>query len=188
MALGFNTLRLVEAESGRSLKEFGKTDGLITSLTFHPAGVQVLVVDGGCPGSTVRLFDIATGKETILGSKISQHHVGATYSSDGKKIAVSDGAGHAIFWDASAASKVRTLSGIHPMTDTLLFTPDGKTLLAAGISRGVDVQHWDTSGVTRPIDTIKPKYRGTQQLRQLLDAPDGCATRNSPGPSCPTKR
>jgi WD40 repeat protein len=156
VALGFNTLRLVEAESGRSLKELGKTDGSVTSLTFHSAGLQVLVVDGACPGSTVRLFDIATGKETILGSKIPQDHIGANYSPDGKTIAVSDGKGDVIFWDASAASKVATLSGIHPMTDTLLFTPDGKTLLAAAISRGGDVQIWDASGVIRAKNAIKP--------------------------------
>jgi len=150
VALGFNTLRLVDAESGRRLKELGKTDGSVTSLKFHPAGVQVLVVDGACPGTTVRLFDIATGKETILGSKIPQDHIGANYSPDGKTIAVSDGKGNAIFWDASAAVKVGTLAGVHALTDTLIFTPDGKNLLAAGISRGADVQLWDAAGVLRP--------------------------------------
>ena len=69
---------------------------------------------------------------------------------------MSDGKGNAIFWDASAASKVGTLSGIHPMTDTLLFTSDGKTLLAAAISRGADVQLWDASGVMREKDAVKP--------------------------------
>lgn len=155
VALGFKTLRLVEAESERSLKELGKTDGSVTSLTFHPAGVQVLVVDGACPGSTVRLSDIATGKQTILGSKIPQDHIGANYFPDGTAIAVSDGKGKAILFDASAASQVGTLSGIHPMTDTLLFTPDGKTLLSAAISRGPDVQIWDVSGAWSPKNEIK---------------------------------
>lgn len=155
LALGFNTLRLVEPESGRSLKEIGKMDGSVTNLKFHPAGVQILVVDGACSGTTVRLLDTVTGKETLLGDKILSHLIGAAYSPDGKTIAVSDGSRHAIFWDVSTGSKVGMLSGIHQLTDTLIFTPDGKSLLAARTNQGAEIQVWDVAGVLHPKDEIK---------------------------------
>jgi WD40 repeat protein len=155
LAFGFNTLRLVEPESGRSLKEIGKMDGSVTSLKFHPTGVQILVVDGACSGTTVRLLDTVTGKEKLLGDKILSHLVGAAYSPDGKTIAVSDGARHAAFWDASSAINIGMLSGIQQLTDTLIFTPNGTSLLAARTNQGAEVQVWDVSGVLHPKDEIK---------------------------------
>lgn len=151
LAMGFNTLRLVEAESGRGIKEIGKMDGSVTSLKFHPSGGQLLVTDGACPGTTVRILDIVTGKGTLFGSKIPLERVGATYSPDGKTIVVSDAAKHAIFWDVASGSKVGILPGIYQLSDTLMFSPDGKSLFAAITNQQLaDVQIWDASAVLRP--------------------------------------
>jgi WD40 repeat protein len=149
LALGFNTVRLVEADSGRSIKEVGKMTGFVTSLRFHPAGVQVLALDGSCPGTTIRLLDTLTGKETLLAEKIPFHQGGAAYSPDGTTVAASDGAGHSVFWDVASGSKLGMLSGIHPTTDTVIFLPDRKSLLAATTNQGAAVQVWDLSGIVR---------------------------------------
>jgi WD40 repeat protein len=149
LALGFNTVRLVEAENGRAIKEVGKMTGAVTALRFHPAGVQVLALDGSCPGTTIRMLDTVNGKETILAEKIPLSQIGAAYSADGKTIAASDGAGKAIFWDVSSGSKIGTLAGLDPRTDTLIYMPGGKSLLAATTQQGAAVQVWDLSGIVR---------------------------------------
>lgn len=147
LALGFNTLRLVEPANGKSIKEIGKMDGLVTSLKFSPAGGQILAVDGSCRGTTVRLLDTITGKETILGGKIPLEQVGAAYSRDGKTIVFNEATGNAVFWDVSTGTKLGTLSGIHRATDTLVFMPDGKSLLSARPGNSVNVQLWDVSRI-----------------------------------------
>lgn len=149
LALGFNTVRLVEADSGRAIKDIGKMTGFVTNLRFHPAGVQVLALDGSCPGTTIRRLDTLTGKETLLAEKIPLNQIGAAYSADGTTIAASDGAGHAVFWDVASGSNLGMLSGIYPLTDTLIFMPDRKSLLAATTNQGAAVQVWDLSGIVR---------------------------------------
>jgi FOG: WD40 repeat len=149
LALGFNTVRLVEAESGRGIKEVGKMTGHVTSLRFDPSGVQILALDGSCPGTTIRILDTITGKETLLAEKIPLHEIGAAYSPDGKIIAASDGAGRAVFWEVSSGGKFGMLAGIYPLTDTVIFLPDGKSLLAATTNQGAAIQVWELSGIVR---------------------------------------
>lgn len=154
LALGFNTLRLVEPVSGNSIKDIGKMEGLVTSLKFSPAGGQVLAVDGSCRGTTVRLLDTITGKETILGGKIPLEQVGAAYTRDGKTIAFNEATGNAVFWDVSTGTKLGTLPGIHRSTDTLIFMPDGKSLLTARPGDSGNIQFWDVSRIV-PIGNTK---------------------------------
>jgi len=130
LALGFNTLRLVEPATGTTIREIGKMDGRVTTLQFSPAGNHILVADGACPGTAVRQLESDTGEEMIVGEKIRSERVGARYSTDGKTIAVNNESAQVVFWDALTGKKLETLPGIDRSTNTLLFTPNGKRLLA----------------------------------------------------------
>src|SRR5262249_39142962 len=74
LALGFNTLQLVNPVTGTTIREIGEMDGRVTTLQFSPSGNDILVVDAGCPGTIVRLLETDTGEEMIIGEKIRSDH------------------------------------------------------------------------------------------------------------------
>jgi WD40 repeat protein len=142
IALGFNTLRLVNPATGVTIREIGKMDGRVTSVQFSSTGNDILVVDAACPGTTVRLLESETCEEMIVGEKIRSDHAVAALSRDGKTIVVSNESSQLTFWDALTGEKWETLSGLDRSTNTLLFTPDGKSLLT-GLSDSIgDVVVW----------------------------------------------
>jgi len=154
IALGFNTVRLAEASSGRSIREFGKVDGQVTSLAFYPDGAQLLAVDASCRGTMVRLLSVASGEETLIGDKIPSDGAGAAYAPDGKTIVVSDGMASLTFWDVSTAKSVRTIKGVDRSMSTLIFTPDGNRLLTGRNSEFGDILIWDTSSDMQPEKSL----------------------------------
>jgi WD40 repeat protein len=154
LALGFNNVRLVEASSGRSIREFGKMEGQITSLAFSPDGAQLLAVDASCRGTMARLIAIASGEDTIIGEKIPSDRAGAAYAPNGKTIVVSDGTANLAFWDMATAKYIRTVKGIDHSASKLIFTPDGNRLLTGRNSELGDVLVWDTATSILPHTTL----------------------------------
>jgi len=150
IALGFNTVRLAEASSGRSIREFGKVEGQVVSLGFSSDGAQLLAVDALCRGTTARLIGVASGEETLIGEKIPSDRAGAAYAPDGKTIVVSDGMASLTFWDVSTAKSIGTIKGVDRSTSTLIFTPDGNRLLTGHNSEIGDILIWDTASNTQP--------------------------------------
>jgi WD40 repeat protein len=150
IALGFNTVRLAEASSGRSSREFGKVEGQVVSLGFSPDGAQLLAVDASCRGTMVRLLGVGSGEETLIGEKIPSDCAGAAYTPDGKTIVVSDGMASLTFWDVSTAKSVQTITGVDRSASTLIFTSDGNRLLTGHNSEIGDILIWDTASKTQP--------------------------------------
>jgi WD40 repeat protein len=150
VALGFNTVRLAEASSGRSIREFGKVEGQLTSLAFSPDGAQLLGVDASCRGTMVRLLSVASGEETLIGEKIPSDRAGAAYAPDGKTIVVSDGTASLTFWDVSTAKSIGTIQGVDRSASTLIFTPDRNRLLTGRNSESGDILIWDAASIPQP--------------------------------------
>jgi WD40 repeat protein len=154
IALGFNTVVIVDVDSGKSVQEFGKTEGQTTSLEFSPDGGELLAVDSGCRGTTVRRLEIASGDETTVGEKIQYERVGATYSPDGKIIVVNDGFSQAIVWEADTGRKLKTLSGFHRDASALVFTQDNRLLVSGrGDTNRGDLLVWNAAEVVRATGT-----------------------------------
>ena len=165
LALGLNTLQLVEVDSGRRAAEFVELDGRATSIAFSPLGSHLLAVDSGCPGTTVRLIEIYSGDEIVFGGKIRFERVGAAFSADGSMIAINDGFSETAFWDAETGRKLTTLSNFHRDANFLVFTPDNRQLLSGrGDSYGSDVQIWN-------VDETLRAANGKRQRSRLLRQP-----------------
>jgi WD40 repeat protein/serine/threonine protein kinase len=110
-------------------------------LAFSPDGKSLA---GGARDRTVRVIDVATGRE--LAQEVHLDLVtGAAFSPDGKMLATASQKGHIKTWDMQPAEDAVALpipdnlgSGRHHIT--LRFTPDGTTLIVgnAGRTRLVD--------------------------------------------------
>jgi len=148
LALGLNTLQLVEVASGRRIQEFGKLDGRASSIAFSPTGTHILAVDSGCPGTTVRLVEIASGSETVFGEKIRSERVGAAFSAEGALVAINDGSSEAAFWDPETGRRLITLPEFHRDANSLVFTPDNQRLLSGRSGMyGSDVLVWNVDEI-----------------------------------------
>ena len=144
-ALGFNTVRLMDATSGRTISEGRTMEGRVRGLEFSRDGSRLLAVDAGCRGTTARLLNVASGEDSVIGEKIGSDLAGAAYMPDGKTIAVSDGQSTAAFWDVSTGKKTGEIQGLDRSTTTLRFTPDGQRLLTGRNGDACDLLIWDTA-------------------------------------------
>jgi WD40 repeat protein len=139
---------LVDPGTGKVLRRLPDAHRSPPGLAFSPDG-KVLAVGGS--SHTIRLWDVAAGKE-VGPAAGHQGAVGAAvYSPDGKTIATS-GADHTIrLWDAATGRELRRLSRpkLTPKDESRLGTPlvaflRGGRALAAAWGDGV-VGVWDTA-------------------------------------------
>jgi RNA polymerase sigma factor (sigma-70 family) len=106
--------------------------GRVWSVAVTPDGK--VAVSGGWDG-TVRIWDVATGKELrrlFADPETKPWIFGVAVSPDGKTLAATTHNRKIYFWDLATGRFLRQLPGHHEQTRSLAFTPDGKSLLLAG--------------------------------------------------------
>jgi WD40 repeat protein len=168
--LWFSTIHLWDIQAGKKVLTFGgeqflpfEGDELVlpevtTSLAFSPDGRTL--VSGGSTG-TVRLWEVATGKEimALRGEQDQETVVG--FSPDGKLIASGSGLDYYThfwmaplttkrkvirLWDAATGKELQRLQGHGTYVCSLAFSPDG-TRLATGLQNATALV-WDlTPGI-----------------------------------------
>ncbi len=128
-------IRLLDAKRGAEIRVFpGKGDRL--DCFAHSPDGQLLAV--GEPTGTVRLWEIATGKERFALKKHLASCTALTFSPDNRILASGDKEGVVSLWDVATGNIVRTLDpkidqgpGEYLGIGSLSFSPDGKTLLSS---------------------------------------------------------
>jgi WD40 repeat protein len=122
----------------------GHTD-VVWSVAFSPNGKRLVSASDDL---TVRVWDVATGKElhALRGHTISPY--GAVFSPDGKRIASASGhrwrpdhPGEVIVWHGETGTKLTTLGSPTSGFFGVAFSPDGKHVASAGMDTSVKV--WD---------------------------------------------
>ncbi|MFA4828880.1 MAG: caspase family protein [Thermodesulfovibrionales bacterium] len=134
------------AEKPEIFVQLGHTDQ-VTSVAFSPDGRYAL---SGSDDSTLKLWEVATGKEirAFIGHKSSV--VSGVFSSDGR-YALSGGGRGSMFdnrfdptirlWDISSGKEIRTFTGHARSITSVAFSPDGRYALSG--SKDGTLKLWD---------------------------------------------
>lgn len=141
---GKGTVHVFDLDTGKEFLKIEKRDDDIHALAFSPDG-QLLAT--GAEGRTVRLWDIASGKELVeLQRKrpseggYPQFVTSLAFSPDGRLLAGGDGSALRI-WEVSSGAEVLARLALRGWVTALGFSPEGR-MLAAGIADGTVVL-WD---------------------------------------------
>lgn len=154
---GFSEVRLWEVVSGKDTATFKVHDGMALSVAFSPDG-KILAAGCGVPGNgkepkttdpvgEIRLWDVATGKETATLKGRAGMVWSVVFSPNGKTLASSSHDGTVKLWDVATGKNTTTFQANTGFFGSVAFSPDGKTLA----SGGGPVKQWEGAGVTGEI-------------------------------------
>jgi WD40 repeat protein len=131
---------------------------VINSAQFSPNGKFVATVHGqgwSLGGSTLRIWDAATGKPLQVIQNKGMVMWQVTWSPDGKYLATGEQDGVTELWDAATLKLIRKLNGSSGFIDNLIWSPDSKRL-AAGDDKGT-LRVWDAESgnllYSQPVHT-----------------------------------
>lgn len=178
------TIRLWDAETGKELKSWLTTGGLLDA-TFHPNGDRILSVEAGA----VKVWAIDAEPVQVLPVEPGSWIIDATFSPDGKEVAAGSTGKvgwYADVWDL-ATNKTRLQLGNHDyVVHQVIYSPDGSRILTrTGTGRSTiwdaksgkelldpdtqkDQKDWsDISGFNRDGTKLVSLKGGALQLRDL---------------------
>ena len=138
-------------------------DSEATGVAFNPDGNQIAAI---MPGSTVKIWDVATSKLLLEFGTANPLFSGISFSPDGKYLAGSSGDVGAMIWDAETGEEIQYLADTAPITGAV-FSIDG-TILATMAENGT----WSLWDVNTGRLVIGPLVHGNS-IDRIAFSPDG---------------
>jgi WD40 repeat protein/serine/threonine protein kinase len=137
------TIQVRDAQTGALFRTVSGLDGVLAALLFSPDGSRLLGAD---EFGTVKIWDIATGREIAATRLTGVLIMCARFSGDGKRLAVGGLNGQLLtgdvrILDAETAREVSALKGHTLLALDVVFSPDGLRLATS--SGDHTVRLWD---------------------------------------------
>jgi len=144
------TIKLWDVASGRDLRILvGHTDG-VSSVAFNSDG-RTLASGGGNItnnitnnwGDTIKLWDVASGRELRALSGHTSRVNSVAFSPDGSTLASGSYDNAIKLWDVASGRELRTLAGHKGWVESVAFSPDGRTLASGSEDNTIEL--WDVA-------------------------------------------
>ncbi len=157
------------AEKVGEVRRFEGHEGPVRAVAYSPDGRYLLSGSGYPNGDrTVRLWDVAAGKEIRRFEGHTDQVFCVAYSPDGRR-ALSGGGDRTIrLWDVQSGKEIRRFQGHAGSILSLAFSPDGRYALSGGGEGDRTVRLWDveTGNEVR-------KFEGGGWVVGVAFSPDG---------------
>ena len=138
--------------------------GTVHSVAFSPDGKTLA---SGSRDRTVRLWEVASGKETATLPGHTDTVYSVAFSPDGKTLASGSGDRTVKLWDVASGKEAVTLRGHTDAALSVAFSPDGKTLASGSGDRTVRL--WDVAS-GQATGTLQERF---VSARFVAFSPDG---------------
>lgn len=170
-----NVVQLWDAQTGAHIKALTGHTQRVNAIAYSPDGKTI--VSGGADG-TVRLWDVATGKQkanlpheswiNFLFPWLNPSVNSVAYSPDGKTVAAIGMDGKLRLWDTQTTQLKAILIGHTGSVNAVVYSPDGKVIATAGDRTDDTVRLWDAvTGETKAVLT------GYTFINAVAYSPDG---------------
>ncbi len=133
-------LKLFNVEDGKLLGDFGISDDAFFALAWSPDGKRLASAGAD---RTIRVHDIATGKEELSIEDHADWVMGLAFSPDGTKLASASRDKTSKVFDAKTGDSLVTFNGHGESVYGVEFTPDGSQVVSAGADKQIRI--WNVS-------------------------------------------
>jgi WD40 repeat protein len=136
------------------VRRFEGHEGPVRAVAYSPDGRYALSGSGWPNGDrTVRLWDLAAGKEIRLFKGHAEQVLSVAFSPDGRRV-LSGGADRtARLWDVQSGKEIRRFEGHGDSIVSLAFSPDGRCALSGSVDRTARLWDVDTGNEIRKFET-----------------------------------
>ncbi len=141
-------LKLFSVEDGKLLGDFGVSDDAFFAVAWSPDGKKLASAGAD---RTIRVFDIATGKEELSIEDHADWVMGLAFSPDGTKLASASRDKTAKVFDAKTGDSLVTFNGHGDAVYGVAFTPDGKQVVTCGADKQIRIWNVGDAKETRKI-------------------------------------
>jgi WD40 repeat protein len=177
------SLKLWDAETGKLLRTITDAKDPIVDLAFSSTGETLTLLyrndDIASPKATIKHFNVQTGKLqlAIESSDCPPESYALACSPDSKLLAVCGRDQHLVLLDAQTGNRKTSFEQGSMLCRAIAFSPDGKTVVSAGMFKTIYV--WE-------IETAELKMKiGTEADPQAVSfSPDGKVMASDGGQFC----
>jgi WD40 repeat protein len=127
---------LYDPVKGTLIKRLGTMSDVALGLAYSPDGKQLAVC---AADRSIRVYDAASGKETLLIEDHADWVMCIAWSADGKRLVSGSRDKTVKIFDAATGDSVTTYPGHGETVLGVAFAPDGKSVLSSGADKKIHV-------------------------------------------------
>lgn len=144
----FGRLVLWEVQGQKFLRAIDTRQGEVKAVAVSPDG-KVVASGGNQDGDSVKLWDLASGKELWKFTQANREINQLLFVADGKKLVVTDNATNMYVLDADDGKTIAKLPGLHLVEGTA----DGQSIITTD---GTEFAAWDAKTLTKTQSIPRP--------------------------------
>jgi len=130
----FGEVKLFNPADGSLVRDLGSMSDVAFCVAFNPAGTKLAV---GGADRTIRIYDVASGKQEILIEDHADWVAGLAWSADGKRLASASRDKTSKLFNAENGESLVTYSGLGEPAFGVAFSGDGTLVFSAGTSKQI---------------------------------------------------